>query len=65
MLTLTQRAKVAYKKKVLKISTKELAQLLNLKYGTLSMVLCGSYSNKEVEKVVLDWLKSENKKSEN
>lgn len=62
MLTLTQRAKVAYKKKVLKISTRELAELLGLKYGTLSMVLCGSYSNIEVEKTVLAWLKGENKK---
>ena len=57
MLTLMQRAKIAQKKKVLKITTKELAQLLNLKYGTLTMVLCGSYSNKEVEEVVLKWLK--------
>ena len=51
MLTLMQRAKIAQKKKDLKITTKELAQLLNLKYGTLTMVLCGSYSNKEVEEV--------------
>lgn len=57
MLTLMQRAKIAQKKKDLKITTKELAQLLNLKYGTLTMVLCGSYSNKEVEEVVLKWLK--------
>lgn len=57
MLTLMQRAKIAQKKKDLKISTKELAEQLNLKYGTLTMVLCGSYSNKEVEAAVLKWLK--------
>lgn len=57
MLTLMQRAKIAQKKKDLKISTKELAEMLNLKYGTLTMVLCGSYSNKDVESVVLKWLK--------
>ena len=57
MLTLMQRAKIAQKKKDLKISTKELAEKLDLKYGTLSMVLCGSYSNKDVEEVVLKWLK--------
>ena len=57
MLTLMQRARLAQKKKELKINTKELAELLNLKYGTLSMVLCGSYSNKEVEQVLLAWLK--------
>lgn len=57
MLTLMQRAKIAQKKKDKKISTKELASLLNLKYGTLTMVLCGSYSNKDVEKVLLEWLK--------
>ncbi len=52
-----QRAKLAQKKKDLHITTKELALQLGVKYGTLSMVLCGSYSNEEVEKVVLDWLK--------
>ena len=57
MLSLMQRAKLAQKKKDLKITTKELAELLNLKYGTLSMVLCGSYSNKEVEEVLLNWIK--------
>ena len=57
MLTLMQRARINQKKKDLKISTKELAELLNLKYGTLTMVLCGSYSNTEVEKVLLEWLK--------
>ena len=57
MLTLMQRAKIAQKKKDLKITTKELALTLGVKYGTLSMVLCGSYSNDEVEKVVLEWLK--------
>ncbi len=58
MLTLMQRAKIAQKKKDLKITTKELAEKLELKYGTLTMVLCGSYSNKEVEEVVLEWLKN-------
>ena len=58
MLTLMQRAKLAQKKKDLKITTKQLAELLNLKYGTLSMVLCGSYSNKEVEETLLKWLKN-------
>ena len=53
-----QRAKIAQKKKDLKITTKELAKKLDLKYGTLTMVLCGSYSNKEVEEVVLEWLKN-------
>ena len=57
MLTLMQRAKIAQKKKDLHITTKEFALQLDVKYGTLSMVLCGSYSNEEVEKVVLDWLK--------
>ena len=57
MLTLMQRAKIAQKKKDLKISTKQLAEILNLKYGTLSMVLCGSYSNKDVEEILLAWLK--------
>ena len=59
MLTLMQRAKIAQKKKNLKISTKELASLLDLKYGTLTMVLCGSYSNLEVEKILLEWLKQQ------
>ena len=58
MLTLMQRAKIAQKKKDLKITTKELAEKLELKYGTLTMVLSGSYSNKEVEEVVLEWLKN-------
>ena len=58
MLTLMQRAKIAQKKKDLKITTKELAEKLEVKYGTLTMVLCGSYSNKEVEEVVLEWLKN-------
>ena len=57
MLTLMQKAKIAQKKKDLKISTKQLAEILNLKYGTLSMVLCGSYSNKDVEEILLAWLK--------
>ena len=57
MLTLMQRAKIAQKKKDTKTSTKQLAEHLGLSYGTLSMVLCGSYSNKEVEKIVLEWLK--------
>jgi hypothetical protein len=55
-----QRAKLAQKKKDLKISSKELATMLNIKYGTLTMVLCGSYSNLEVEKILLDWLKQKN-----
>ena len=58
MLTLLQWAKIAQKKKDLKVTTKELAEKLELKYGTLTMVLCGSYSNKEVEEVVLEWLKN-------
>lgn len=57
MLTLIQRAKIAQKKKDLKISNKNLSELLNIKYGTLTMVLCGSYSNIEAEKILLDWLK--------
>ena len=57
MLTLIQRAKIGQKKKDLRISNKDLATFLNVKYGTLTMVLCGSYSNKEVEKVLLEWLK--------
>lgn len=63
MLTLMQRAKIAQKKKDLKISTRELAEKLNLKYGTLTMVLCGSYSNKDVEEVVLKWLKGQETKN--
>lgn len=57
MLNLMQRAKIAQKKKDLKISNKALGELLNIKYGTLTMVLCGSYSNLEAEKILLDWLK--------
>ena len=60
MLTLMQRARIAQKKKVLKLSTRQLADFLGVKYGTLSMVLCGSYENKDVEKVVLDWLRNKN-----
>ena len=57
MLNIVQRARIAQKKKDLKISNKELSKLLDIKYGTLTMVLCGSYSNIDVEKVLLDWLK--------
>lgn len=57
MLTLMQRAKIAQKKKDKKINNKELSALLDIKYGTLTMVLCGSYSNADAEKILLDWLK--------
>jgi len=57
MLSLMQRAKIAQKKKDLKISNKDLSVILNIKYGTLTMVLCGSYSNLEAEKILLEWLK--------
>jgi len=57
MLNLIERAKIAQKKKDLKISNKNLSTLLNIKYGTLTMVLCGSYSNLEAEKILLEWLK--------
>lgn len=57
MLNLIQRAKIAQKKKDLKISNKDLSSLLNIKYGTLTMVLCGSYSNLDAEKILLEWLK--------
>lgn len=50
MLNLIERAKIAQKKKDLKVSNKNLSTLLNIKYGTLTMVLCGSYSNLEAEK---------------
>ena len=53
-----QRARLAQKKKDLKLSSKQLSELLGIKYGTLTMVLCGSYSNAEVEKILLNWLKS-------
>ncbi|MBE7074781.1 MAG: hypothetical protein E7376_02235 [Clostridiales bacterium] len=58
MLSLMQRARLAQKKKDLKLSSKQLSELLGIKYGTLTMVLCGSYSNAEVEKILLNWLKS-------
>ena len=58
MLSLMQRARLAQKKKDLKLSSKQLSELLGIKYGTLTLVLCGSYSNAEVEKILLNWLKS-------
>ena len=59
MLSLIQRAKINEKKKHSKpkITNKDLASLLDVRYGTLTMVLAGVYENEEIENKLLEWLK--------
>lgn len=58
MLTLMQRVRINEKKKKLKITTKQLAEVLGVKYGTLAMVLAGNYNSKELETKLLEWFKN-------
>ena len=60
MLTLIQRARINEKKKHSnpRLTNKDLATLLDVKYGTLTMVLSGTYENEEVETKLLNWLKN-------
>ena len=56
MLTLEILAKISAKKKLNKITNKQLAEILGVKYATLTMVLTGKYTNEEIEKKLIKWL---------
>lgn len=58
MLTLMKRAKINQKKKEVKLTSKDLAKILNVPYGTLIGVLSGSYNNLDIENKLLEWLKN-------
>ena len=57
MLTLEILAKISAKKKLNKITNKQLAEILGVKYATLTMVLTGKYTNEEIEKKLVEWIK--------
>lgn len=59
MLTLMQRVKINEKKKQLKITTKQLSEILDIKYNTLAMVLAGHYTNIDIETKLLQWYKKQ------
>jgi predicted nucleic-acid-binding Zn-ribbon protein len=52
-----QRVKINEKKKQLKITTKQLSKILDVKYNTLAMVLAGHYTNTNIEIKLLEWYK--------
>lgn len=56
MLTLMTRARIAQKKRDKELTTRMLAEILGVKYGTLTMVLCGRYENKKIEQALKEWL---------
>lgn len=56
MLTLEILAKISAKKKLNKLTNKKLAEILGVKYATLTMVLTGKYTNEEIEKKLIEWL---------
>jgi len=59
MLTLMQRVKINEKKKQLKLTTKQLSEILDIKYNTLAMVLAGHYTNIDIEIKLLEWYKTQ------
>lgn len=56
MLTLMTRARIAQKKRDKELTNRMLAEILGVKYGTLTMVLCGRYENKKIEQALKEWL---------
>ena len=50
------RARIAQKKRDKELTTRMLAEILGVKYGTLTMVLCGRYENKKIEQALKEWL---------
>ena len=56
MLTLEILAKISAKKKLNNLTNKKLAEILGVKYATLTMVLTGKYTNEEIEKKLIEWL---------